>query len=86
MSTVEPNDQPGDGVLGRHHEGTETVRDCPWGSGPVAARPREAGRDIGRIVQIDEWIGLAADRDGAGRGDGRADRPDSRRNSGERPR
>jgi hypothetical protein len=89
MSTVEPNDHPGDGALARHREAGETVRDCRWASAPVAARPREAGRDIGRIVQIDDWIGLVADRGGDRRGDGcadgRADLPDSRRHCGGRP-
>ncbi|WP_329252844.1 hypothetical protein OG417_09655 [Actinoallomurus sp. NBC_01490] len=85
MSTVEPNDHPGDGALARHREAGETIRDCRSASAPVAARPREAGRDIGRIAQIDEWIGLAAERGGAARGDARADLPDSRRHSGEHP-
>ncbi|MFB9833602.1 hypothetical protein [Actinoallomurus acaciae] len=82
MSTVEPSDHPGDGALTRHYEGTETVRDCRWASGTSAARPREAGRDIGRIVQIDAWIGFGTEREGAER----ADSPDSRRCSGEHSR
>lgn len=82
MSTMEPNDHPGDGALARHREGRETVRDCRWAFGPVAARPREAGRDLGRIAQIDAWIGLGAEREGAER----ADSPDSRRRSGEHTR
>ncbi|GLY89395.1 hypothetical protein [Actinoallomurus iriomotensis] len=83
MFTVKPNHQPGDGALARHREGAEPVRECRWTPGPVAARPREAGRDVGRVVQLDAWIGPAAELDGAGRGNERADQPDSRRRSGE---
>ena len=65
MSTVEPHDQPNDGALTGHREGTEPVRECRWAFEPVAARPRETDRHIGRVVQIDAWIGTAAERDDA---------------------
>jgi hypothetical protein len=65
MSTVKLNDHSDDGTVARHREGTELVRECRWVFEPIAARPREADRDIGRIVQIDAWIGAVAQRDGA---------------------
>jgi len=65
MSTVEQNDQSHDRTLARHREGTEFVRECRWVFEPITARPRQSDRDIGRIVQIDAWIGSVAQRDGA---------------------
>lgn len=65
MSTVELNDHSHDGALTRHREGTESARECRWEFEPITACPRQSDRDIGRIVQIDAWIGTAPQRDGA---------------------
>ena len=65
MATVEPNDHSHDRALARHREGTELVRECRWVFEPITARPRQSDRDIGRIVQIDAWIGPSPQRDGA---------------------
>lgn len=65
MATVEPYDHSHDRALARHREGTELVRECRWVFEPITARPRQSDRDIGRIVQIDAWIGSLPQRDGA---------------------
>lgn len=65
MSTVELNDHPHNGSVARHREGTELARECRRVFEPITASPRESDRHIGRIVQIDAWIGSAAQRDGA---------------------
>lgn len=65
MSAVKPNDHPHDRALARHREAAEPVRECRWVFEPVAAGPRESDRHIGRVVQIDAWIGSPAQGDGA---------------------
>jgi hypothetical protein len=65
MATVELDDHSQSGVFARHREGTEPVPECRWVFEPVTTRPRESDRDIGRIVQIDAWIGPLTQRDGA---------------------
>lgn len=62
---MELNDHPDDGAIARHREGTQPVRECRWTLEPVTPGPRESDRHIGRIVQIDAWIGSAAQWDGA---------------------
>jgi len=58
------NDHSHDGVVARHREGTEPAGECRRVFEPVAPSPRESDRHIGRIVQIDAWIGSAAQWDG----------------------
>ena len=65
MSAVESNDHSHDGAFARHRESTELARDCRRVFEPIAPRPRQSDRDIGRIVQIDAWIGPLTQRDGA---------------------
>ena len=74
---MELNDHPYDEPVARHREGregTEPVRECRWAPAPVAASPRESDRHIGRIVQIDAWIGPVSPRLGAAE---HQDQPDS---------
>ena len=65
VSAVDLNDHPYDGVVARHREGMESPGECRRVFEPVTASPRESDRHIGRIVQIDAWIGSAAQWDGA---------------------
>jgi hypothetical protein len=65
MSTVELNDHPDDGTVARHREGAGLVGECRRVFEPVTPRPRQADRDIGRIVQIDAWVGAVPQRNAA---------------------
>jgi hypothetical protein len=65
MATVESNDHPDDGTVARHREGAGFVGECRRVFEPVTARPRQTDRDIGRIVQIDAWVGAVPQRDAA---------------------
>jgi hypothetical protein len=65
MSAVELDDHSYDGAFARHRESTELARDCRRVFEPITPRPRQSDRDIGRIVQIDAWIGPMTQGDGA---------------------
>ncbi|MCW2864161.1 MAG: hypothetical protein JWP48_5869 [Actinoallomurus sp.] len=65
MSTVELNDHPDDGTVARHREGAGFVGECRRVFEPVTARPRQTDRDVGRIVQIDAWVGAVPQWDAA---------------------
>jgi hypothetical protein len=65
MSTVELDDHLDDGTAARHREGAELVGECRWVFEPVTPRPRQTDRDVGRVVQIDAWIGAVPQRDAA---------------------
>ena len=65
MSAVELDDHSHDGAFARHRESTELARDCRRVFEPITPRPRQSDRDIGRIVQIDAWVGPLTQRDGA---------------------
>lgn len=65
MSAVELDDHSHDGVFAHHRESAELARDCRRVFEPITPRPRQSDRDIGRIVQIDAWVGPLTQRDGA---------------------
>jgi hypothetical protein len=65
MSAMELDDHSHDGTLARHRESTELARDCRRVFEPITPRPRQSDRDIGRIIQIDAWVGSLPQRDGS---------------------